>query len=232
MKRSPENGSKSRPGVAATCASASIRRANCHAVVGEAGDIAESVERAVHRRGQPEPDLRQPPHQQFAVHARSAPSPLRARRLRRKPRSPRSATAPAAKCRGSAAIRSTGRTSAFRQHHPADPPAGHAVVFGERVDDDDFVAERQRGHVGRRIGEAVIDLVRDRGDAELRAGRDELFEIGRRNHCAGRIGRAGEQHALQRLFGMRGGRCAAVQWPRPTSSISTTSMPSAARMLR
>ena len=38
----------------------------------------------------------------------------------------------------------------FRQHHPADAPAGHAIVFREGVDDRDVVAERQRRHVRRR----------------------------------------------------------------------------------
>ena len=103
-------------------------------------------------------------------------------------------------------MRSTGRTSSFRQHHPADPPAGHAIVFRERVDDDDIVAQRQRGHVRRGVGKAVIDLVRDGGDPELARRRDELFEVGGRNDRAGRVGRAGKEHALQRLFGMRGGK--------------------------
>ena len=51
------------------------------------------------------------------------------------------------------------------QHHPADAPAGHAVVFGERVDDDGIVADLQRRRLFRAIGQAVIDLVGDQRDA-------------------------------------------------------------------
>ena len=64
-------------------------------------------------------------------------------------------------------------------------------------------AEAQRRHVGRRIGEPVVDLVRDHRDAEFPRRLDQLLQVRRRDHRAGRIGRAGEKHALQRLFGMR-----------------------------
>ena len=49
----------------------------------------------------------------------------------------------------------------------------------------------------------MVDLVRDHGDAEFPGRLDELLQVVGRNHRTGRICRAGEKHALQRLFGMR-----------------------------
>ena len=67
--------------------------------------------------------------------------------------------------------RSIGRTSGSGSHHPADPPAGHAEVLGERVDDD-RVASRSASAVSRRkrIVEAVIDFVGDEADAGILGG--------------------------------------------------------------
>ncbi len=54
-------------------------------------------------------------------------------------------------------------------HHPAEPPAGHAVIFRERVDDDRVGAERTRGLRRLFVGNAVINLIRDEADLPLPA---------------------------------------------------------------
>ena len=58
----------------------------------------------------------------------------------------------------------------LRHDHPADAPAGHAVVFRERVDHDRVVVGRQRRRRRRGVGEAMIDLVGDEPQAEPPAG--------------------------------------------------------------
>ena len=54
-----------------------------------------------------------------------------------------------------------------RHHHPADPPPGHAEIFGERIDDDG-VGGHPRGALRREgVVETVVNLVRDDGDAGI-----------------------------------------------------------------
>ena len=55
----------------------------------------------------------------------------------------------------------------LRQHQPAQAPARHAKVFGEAVDADDRVIQRQRGlAVGIVMAEAQVNLIHQ-GDAAL-----------------------------------------------------------------
>ena len=90
------------------------------------------------------------------------------------------------------------------QHHPADAPAGHAVVFGERVDDDRVaVGELQRGRRRAGVDQAVVDLVGDEEDAEILGRLDQRLQRVRRHHRAGRIGGAGDEHAGERLLRVR-----------------------------
>ena len=91
----------------------------------------------------------------------------------------------------------------FRQHHPADAPAGHAEIFGERVDDHDVVGHPRCGLGRERIIEAVIDLVGDEPDPlSFRSG-DEIAQRLARHHGAGRVGGTCDQHALERRLAMR-----------------------------
>ena len=61
-----------------------------------------------------------------------------------------------------------------------------------------------RGRGGKRVVEAVIDLVRDEADALAFRRRDQRGQIVRAHHRAGRIGRACDQHAFQRRAAVRG----------------------------
>ena len=128
----PPSGSKSRPGVAATPASASMRREN-RAVV-RRRETGIEVESAVHRE---HPRGRGPATPPSRI-ARLRAYPHRFELLRhgrRRPPGPRPARGRAPRCRGSApgARRAN---QGLRHDHPADAPAGHATVFRERVDDD------------------------------------------------------------------------------------------------
>ena len=82
-----------------------------------------------------------------------------------------------------------------RNHHPPDPPSGHAEIFGERVD------ETTSGKCGRRfrrqsIVGAVIDFVGDHGDAGLLGAADELRQCRGGHHGAGWIGGRGQDDGL------------------------------------
>jgi hypothetical protein len=74
-----------------------------------------------------------------------------------------------------------------RRDQPAQPPAGHAVVFREVVDHDRVAVVRQ--HAGRRrpVGDAVVDLVGDQADAALPAEPGDRRELVRLQHRAGRV---------------------------------------------
>ncbi len=92
----------------------------------------------------------------------------------------------------------------LRYNHPANAPAGHAEVFRERVDHHRMWRQLRGRHGRKRIVEAVIDLVGDEPDAFAFRSRDQGRTPDKRHHGAGGIGRARDQHALQRFFAMRG----------------------------
>ncbi len=83
-----------------------------------------------------------------------------------------------------------------RHDHPADAPAGHAVVFRETVDDERLVRQRQRGNGLLGIPEPVVDLVRDHRRPVRPAIRDQRGERLARQGRAGRVGRAGEEETV------------------------------------
>ncbi len=85
----------------------------------------------------------------------------------------------------------------LRHDHPADPPAGHAMVLREGVDDHRIGLELQRGGGGRAVGEAMIDLVRDQRQAEAAGASAEIAEGIRHDHRARGIGRAHHEDAVQ-----------------------------------
>ena len=91
----------------------------------------------------------------------------------------------------------------FRHHHPADPPAGHAKIFRERIDDECIGRKPGRRHRGERVIEPVIDFVGDEADAGALGGMDQAGQCLARHHGAGRIGGTADQHALQRRLAMR-----------------------------
>ena len=92
----------------------------------------------------------------------------------------------------------------FRRHHPAHPPAGHAEIFRERVDDERIRRQFGCRHRRKRIVETMIDFVGYEADA-CALGR--LYQARKRvagHHGAGRIGWTSDQHALQPPLAMRG----------------------------
>ena len=84
----------------------------------------------------------------------------------------------------------------FRHHHPADPPAGHAEIFRERVDDERMRRKLRRRHCRKRIVEAMIDFVGDEPDTRAFRRRYQAGERLSRHHRTRGIGRAADQHAL------------------------------------
>ena len=64
-------------------------------------------------------------------------------------------------------------------HHPADPPAGHREVLREGVDDVDLVRDSERRDRPAAVLDAVVDLVRDEGEAALLGPADQRGEVGR-----------------------------------------------------
>ena len=184
----------------------------CEAVGRKARYIRIEVEGAVHRQNPVEPGLRQNVEQNQAVrlvdvlHGLGLIAAIEGR-LRGDLRKRRHRY-------GEIALQPVDRAHQLRrQHHPAHPPAGHAEIFGERVDDHDVVRQ-PRGGLGRKgIVEAVIDLIGDEADALALCGRQQISERRRRHHGAGRVGGARYQHALERRPAM--GRDQQVRGDRP-----------------
>ena len=86
----------------------------------------------------------------------------------------------------------------FRQDQPADTPPGHAVVFRERVHDYRIGREGERGLGRLLVGQPVVDLIRDEGDAQLITGCADSGQILAAHHRARGIGRAHQQDAVER----------------------------------
>ena len=91
----------------------------------------------------------------------------------------------------------------LRRHHPSDPPAGHAKIFRERVDDQRLRRELGCGDGGKSVIEAVIDLVGNEADAGAFRRADQAGQRLARHHRSRRIGGTADQHALQRRPAMR-----------------------------
>ena len=99
-----------------------------HAVIGQPRYVAESVEGAIHGSRKRKADFGQAPHQEFAVERIARLDRVQLCRCR--------------ECLGSGDLRQFRRGyiealldaldrphQSLGQHHPADPPAGHAVIF-------------------------------------------------------------------------------------------------------
>ena len=87
----------------------------------------------------------------------------------------------------------------LRRDDPAEPPAGHRIIFRKAVDDDGAIIEFEQRMRRRVIGEAVVDLVRNDADAAALGNRGDGGKARRIDHRAGRVGRAGEDQALRRV---------------------------------
>ena len=155
--------------------------------------------------------------------------PSRRRRPARPPARDR-----AARCRGSAPA-ARWPHQALRHDHPADAPAGHAVIFRERVDHDRVVVGRQSRRCRPRVGQAMIDLVRNEPEAQSATG---LAEFG-----AGHCGRSwcprdlpgSWQECRGRAFPHEPFSTASAVMIHPSALVSgivTGSRPSASRILR
>ena len=85
-----------------------------------------------------------------------------------------------------------------RHHQPAEPPARHAEILGKAVYHDGLMVERQ--HRARRfaIGDALVDLVRHDADAPGPAHPGDGCHFIGRDHRSGRVGGAGDDHAVGR----------------------------------
>ena len=190
------------PGVAATPASSSIRLAKSRLSSVEARNVGVEIERAVDGEEPLKPGLRQSVDQDAAVflvavldglHLVAPVEGRRRRDLRERRHRDREVL-----------LQALDRPhQRIRHHHPADAPAGHAEVFRERIDDHRMVGELRRGLGRERIVEPVIDLVGDEADALAFRRGDQLGERLGPHHGAGRIGRACDQHALERRAPVR-----------------------------
>ena len=99
-------------------------------------------------------------------------------------------------------------------HHPADPPAGHAEILGERVDHIDVIADLQRrdGPVG--VMQAMVNLIRDKADPARGRRLDQGSQCRPVQHRAGRIaGRGHDQPAQIQSRQIRRHRLQAVRLP-------------------
>ena len=109
-----------------------------HRVVGEVADVGVDVEGAVGRRQPVDARARQAVEQQRAGWRRSG---RRGRRARRTTPSVKAAIAAYWASAGGQIVKlpvstSTGRRRSLGHQHPAEPPAGHGEVLGERAEDD------------------------------------------------------------------------------------------------
>ena len=85
----------------------------------------------------------------------------------------------------------------FWHDHPADAPAGHREIFRERIDDIDVVADFERRHRPAFVLDAMINLVRDKGDVTVPRGVDQRGQGRAVQHCAGRIGWRGHDQPVK-----------------------------------
>ena len=110
-------------------------------------------------------------------------------------------------------------------------PAGHREVLGEGVDDVDLVGDLQRRDRARAVLDAVVDLVRDEGDAALR-GRARSARASSERSSIVPVGLAG----LATSSPARSAReiAPATGWKRSSGpvAIPTGTRSSARRMLR
>ena len=102
---------------------------------------------------------------------------------------------------------------ARRHHHPADAPAGHAEIFGKRIDDDRVRRKARRALRREGIIEAVIDFIGDDGNAGVFGAADQFGERLAGHHRSGRIGRRRDDQPLERRLAM--GREKALAGERP-----------------
>ena len=86
---------------------------------------------------------------------------------------------------------------------PSDTPPGHAEIFREGINDNHTVAVEQRRRRSPFECEAVIDLVHDQAHAFAMAPFADGLYLFVRHHDTGRIGRAGNQHAVRKRLAGR-----------------------------
>ena len=90
-----------------------------------------------------------------------------------------------------------------RHEHPAQPPAGHAPVLGERADHERGAGGAPCAGAGPlpvRVHDAVVDLVRDEPHTAFLAPAGELGELVGADHRARGIGRGGEHEPRDRAL--------------------------------
>ena len=90
-----------------------------------------------------------------------------------------------------------------REDRPADTPPGHTEIFREGIDDNHTVAVEQRRRRRPFEGEAVIDLVHDQAHALAMTPFADSLHLVVRHHDTGRVGRAGNQHAVRKRLAGR-----------------------------
>ena len=120
------------------------------------------------------------------------------------------------------------------QHQPAEPPAGHAEILGEAVDQDGLGRHAEHGARPLLVGDAVIDLVDDEAKAAS-GGRRRRGPRGSAARSMVPVGLAGLAtiRPCERSAPAPRSR-SAVGWKRSAASTGsgTTSTSSARRMLR
>ena len=237
--RPPSAVSKSMPVAIATPVRASRSLGERHRVVGEVADVGVGVERAVGRRELGD---------RRAGRARRAAAAGCRRSARTWPSS--SAYASSLNAARHARCASTGgqivklpvSTSTARRSRSGTSiqPMRQPVIekYFEKLPNTTRLAAglpraaRASRCAGLGVLDAVVDLVADQLDAGLLAVRRQRRQLGRQQHRAGRVGRAGDDEALE-VAGSPAS-CSTVGWKRVSGpvGISTTSQPSAASTLR
>lgn len=81
------------------------------------------------------------------------------------------------------------RHGCWRCHQPAQPPTGHAEVFGEAVQHECAVIHLQHAGCIQAIGEAVVDLVHHQVTTARVQGLRQGGQFVGGEHGAGRVGR-------------------------------------------
>jgi len=84
-----------------------------------------------------------------------------------------------------------------RHQEPADPPAGHREILGERVDDDSVPVGLPTAAGDPGVGDSVVDLVGDQPHPGGRAPGGQARELTRFQHGSGRVRRAGDDQPVQ-----------------------------------
>ncbi len=166
-----------------------------HGIVGELADIGIVVEGALARR----PDKAEPA-QAGAQHVTVAQIglPLRIAVVHGAERRRRRDLAEGRGRDEKVLLQHFGRAhEGLGQHHPADAPAGHAVEFGKRIDDNGVVGVFEGARRRPDIADAVIDLVRDQPYAQFRADICDRKECLAAECRPGRIGGRGQQQPVE-----------------------------------